>query len=126
MILFQFVLIFSIVLAVVFAIQFLPGDRSLAVKRILAIAFASGAVLAIIFPDALTAFANFFGVGRGTDMLLYLSVIGIMFFSVALLRSKARTDARITELARSIALLESRIELRSQKQRDNFDEEPGK
>lgn len=108
MILFQFVLIIGVVAAVVLAIGFLPGDRSRAVKRLLALLFAIGAILAILFPDALTATAHFFGVGRGADMLLYLSILAMLLFAVATVRAKARSDARVTELARAVALLEAR------------------
>lgn len=109
MILFQFVLILGVIAAVLLTIGFLPGDRSLAVKRLLALLFALGAVLAILFPDALTATAHFFGVGRGADMLLYLSVLAMLLFAIATVRSKARSDARVTELARAVALMEARL-----------------
>lgn len=109
MILFQTLLIFGIVAAALLAVRFLPGDRSLAVKRLLALLFALGAVLAIIFPTVLTRIANLFGIGRGTDLLLYLSVIAMLLFVVAAVRSKARSDARVTELARAVALMEARL-----------------
>lgn len=109
MIFFQFILILGIVSTVVFAVRFLPGDRSLAVKRLFAILFAVGAILAILFPDILTSIANFFGIGRGVDFLFYVFIIAVLLFAVAAVRSKARGDARVTELARAVALMEARI-----------------
>lgn len=109
MILFQFFLILGVIAAALLVTRFLPGDRSLAMKRILALLFAGGAVLAIIFPDALTIIANFFGVGRGVDFLLYLFIIAALLFAAAAVRSKARSDARVTELARAMALMEARL-----------------
>jgi hypothetical protein len=70
---------------------------------------ALAAVLAILFPQLLTVVANFFGIGRGADLLLYVSIIGALLFAVATVRAKARSDARITQLARSVALLEARL-----------------
>lgn len=106
---FQFLLIAAVVLAAALAVKFLPGERSLALKRIFAILFVVVAVLAIIFPNALTAIAHFFGIGRGTDLLLYIFIVMTLLFSVATVRAKARSDARVSELARAVALMEARL-----------------
>lgn len=106
---FQFLLILGIVAVAILAIRFLRGERSLAIKRIFALLAALAAVLAILFPELLTLVANFFGIGRGADLLLYVSIIGAMLFAVATVRAKARSDARVTQLARSIALMEARL-----------------
>ncbi len=109
MFLIQFILIVGVVIATTAAVRFLPGDRSLALKRIIALLFVVAAVLAIIFPDALTTIANFVGVGRGADLLLYILVVMVLLFAVATVRAKARSDARVTDLARAVALLEARL-----------------
>lgn len=106
---FQLLLILGVVLIALFSIRFLRGERSLAIKRILALLAALAAVLAILFPNTLTAIANFFGIGRGADLLLYVSILGGMLFVVAMVRSKARSDARVTRLARAVALMEARL-----------------
>ncbi len=109
MILFQVLLILSIVSAVFLAFRSISGDRALAIKRLLAIIFAFAAIFAILFPAALTSLANFFGIGRGVDLLLYVFIITVILFSLATVRSKARHEARITELARALALMEARL-----------------
>lgn len=109
MTIFQLLLIVGILLAALIATRFLPGDRSLAIKRLFALLFATAAVLAIIFPNVLTTIANFFGIGRGADLLLYLSVLAMLLFAVASVRAKARSDARVTDLARAVALMEARL-----------------
>ena len=109
MTIFQFLLIVGIAAAALLAVRFLPGDRSLALKRIFALLFAVAAILAIIFPQALTFIANFFGIGRGTDLLLYVFIIAALTFGVAVMRAKARSDSRVTELARAVALMEARL-----------------
>ena len=106
---FQLILIAAIVIAAALAVKFLPGERSLALKRIFAILFVAAAVLAILFPSMLTVVASFFGIGRGTDLLLYLFIVAMLIFAVATIRAKARSDARVTNLARSVALLEARL-----------------
>lgn len=105
---FQLLLIAAVVIAAALAVRFLPGERSLALKRIFAILFVAAAVFAILFPNVLTAVANFFGIGRGTDLLLYLFIVAVMIFAVATVRAKARSDARVTDLARAVALIEAR------------------
>lgn len=109
MLFFQFLLIIGVAVAGILAVRFLPGDRSLAIKRILALLFVAAAVLAIIFPDTLTVVANFFGIGRGVDLLLYVFIVAALLFAAATVRAKARTDARVTELARAVALMEARL-----------------
>lgn len=106
---FQFLLIAAVVIAAALAVKFLPGERSLALKRIFAILFVIVAVLAIIFPNTLTAIAHILGVGRGTDLLLYVFIVMTLLFAVATVRAKARSDSRVTELARAVALLEARL-----------------
>lgn len=109
MFVFQFLLIAAIIAAAAFAVKVLPGERSLALKRIFALLFVVAAVLAIIFPNALTAIAHFFGIGRGTDLLLYGFIIMVLVFAVSTIRAKARSDARVTDLARAVALMDARI-----------------
>lgn len=109
MTIFQFLLILGVVAAAILAVRFLPGDRSLALKRIFALLFAAAAVIAILFPTILTVVAKFFGIGRGADLLLYLAIIGGLLFAVSVVRAKARSDARVTQLARAVALIEARL-----------------
>ncbi|MBO1900574.1 DUF2304 domain-containing protein [Leucobacter weissii] len=109
MTLFQFLLILGVAVAALLVLRLLPGERALALKRIFAVLFALAAVLAILFPSALTAVAHFFGIGRGADLLLYVFIIATLLFGVAAVRSKARSDARVTELARAVSLMEARL-----------------
>lgn len=106
---FQLLLIVIVAVAAVFSLRLISGDRSLAIKRLLAILFALVALLAIVFPEALTWAANLLGIGRGTDLLLYMLIIAAMLFAIATVRSRARRDAKITELARAMALMEARL-----------------
>lgn len=110
----QFILIIGVLIAAGLAMKFLPGDRSLALKRIFALGFVVVAVLAILFPSALSAVAQFIGVGRGADLLLYIFVVMTLLFAVATIRAKARSDARVTDLARAVALMDARISERTE------------
>lgn len=107
--LFQALLIVLVLVIAGFALRSLPGEKSLAIKRLSALLVVAAAIVAILFPQVLSAVARFFGVGRGTDLLLYLFVIAGMIFAVMTIRAKARSDARVTELARAVALMEARL-----------------
>ncbi|NTU70905.1 MAG: DUF2304 domain-containing protein [Coriobacteriia bacterium] len=88
-------------------------------KRILLILFVLAAILAVLFPDELTVFANFLGVGRGADLLLYATVAGLV---VALLAVYARfkdVEEKLATLARSMAILESRLAEATSSTRDD-------
>lgn len=114
---FQVLLIAAVITAAALAVRFLPGERSLALKRIFAILFVLAAGSAILFPSMLTVVANFFGIGRGTDLLLYLFIVAMLIFAVATIRAKARSDARVTNLARAVALLDARFSERAEEER---------
>lgn len=105
----QVILILGIVLAAFLLVRNLSGEKSLALKRLFALIGVVLAVLAIIFPHSLTVVANAVGIGRGTDLLLYLFIVGALVFAVSVVRAKARSDARVTRLARAVALMEARL-----------------
>lgn len=109
MTIFQFFLIAAVLFGAFLALRSLRGEKSLALKRVFAMIIAVGGIFAILFPNALTVVAHFFGIGRGTDLLLYGFVIATMVFGIAVLRAKARSDARVTDLARAVALMEARF-----------------
>jgi len=83
------------------------GAKQLAVRRLLIIAFALFAVVAVAFPSITTRAANLVGVGRGTDLLLYATVVVLLGF-LALQEARTKnTEKRTTYLARRIALDEA-------------------
>ena len=82
-----------------------PGAGShLAVRRVLAMLVVIGGSFAVLFPDAVTAVANAVGVGRGTDLVLYVLVMVFLFTSVSLYQRVTTLDEQITELTRHVAL----------------------
>lgn len=63
--------------------------------------------LSVIFPNSLTAIAEFFGVDRGTDLLLYFMVVAFMLVVVILFRRISELEQRHVSLVRRIALAET-------------------
>ena len=83
------------------------GARHQAVRRLMLAGFVVVAVLAILFPRLLTQVAQFLGVGRGADLLLYGLVVFFFGYVAASYRRARQTDQQITTLARELALREA-------------------
>ncbi|MDR2252476.1 MAG: DUF2304 domain-containing protein [Bifidobacteriaceae bacterium] len=83
------------------------GARRQALRRLGLILFAVLAVVSILEPDWLTWAAQKINVGRGADLLLYTLIV--VFFSYVATRHvrDARTQDKITALARRVALIEA-------------------
>ena len=93
-------IILSLLAATVGSIAF----HSRLAYRLLAVLFFLAAVLFIIFPDTTTEIAHFFGVGRGTDLLLYLVIFaGIHSFLLLFIRLR-RLERKLTTVIRALAI----------------------
>lgn len=105
-----FIIQLLLVLGIVVIIGWLfmkRGAKQLAVRRLLIIAFAVFALIAVLFPALLTYVANLVGVGRGADLLLYATVLVLLgFLALQEARTKA-AEKRTTYLARRLAIDEA-------------------
>lgn len=102
----QIVLILATVAIVV---RFLSGvgQRSQAVRRVALLGFGVLAVASILFPETWTMAAQLIGVGRGTDLILYMLVVAFFSFMATTFKRSRDADIRYTKLARRIALDEA-------------------
>jgi len=83
--------------------------RTRLVYRLLGILLLLTAVTLVLFPDATTALAHLLGVGRGTDLLLYFSLIAGMY-AVLLLYLRIRDlERKITEQVRATAVRDAQF-----------------
>lgn len=62
----------------------------------------------IAFPDVTTEVARALGVGRGTDLLLYLWIVTGCFAGLLLYARIRRVERKVTLLTREIALRDAR------------------
>jgi hypothetical protein len=67
-----------------------------------------GAV-AVLFPALVTEVANAVGVGRGTDLLLYVLCVTFLLVTIAQNTRMSQLRDRMVELARKQALLEAEL-----------------
>lgn len=89
-------------------------SRSNAFKKVLLVGFVIAAVVAVLFPESLTAFARFVGVGRGTDLLVY-ALAQVAAFQMFNTYAKDKDNQRqIVHLARRIAILEAAVDKRKE------------
>ena len=81
------------------------GARHQAMQRIMLLLFMVAAASSVFFPQIWTYAARLVGVGRGADLLLYITVLAFLGFIATTYRRFRRTENDITELARKVALL---------------------
>ncbi|WP_051867014.1 DUF2304 domain-containing protein [Corynebacterium atypicum] len=78
--------------------------RAKADAKLFFLVFFLVAIWAVLRPDDLTVVANWVGVSRGTDLLLYGLVVAFMFTTVSAWVRFRETELRYARLARAIAL----------------------
>ncbi len=68
------------------------------------------AIGAVIFPDIVSYAAGLVGVGRGTDLLLYLSILAFLSYALNNYVGRQKDKDALFRLARKMALLEAKID----------------
>ena len=69
----------------------------------------TAAATVIIYPKSTMIVAHFLGIGRGTDLVLYLSVILILYLLIKVYVRLEQVDREITQIVRAIALREANL-----------------
>ncbi|CAN3981168.1 DUF2304 domain-containing protein [Kitasatospora purpeofusca] len=73
-------------------------------KRMAFFAFVVANVYAVLRPQDVTWIANKLGVGRGTDLVLYLLVVGMAFMTLNTFMRFRSLEKKLTDLARTVAV----------------------
>lgn len=100
-------LILTAGLAVLLAYTFVQRSAPRVVKPLMVVILGVG-VYFVWFPDQTTLLAGWMGVGRGTDLLMYLWILATLGVALNLSFKIRSTRREITELARAVALLTAR------------------
>jgi hypothetical protein len=103
----QIVLVLAVIIGALALMRGAGNARHQAVRRILLVLFAGVAALSVFFPGLLTRVANLLGIGRGTDLVLYGLIVCFLIFMASSYHRTRQLEARITKLARRIALDEA-------------------
>ena len=107
---FKVVLMLGIAGAALLLLRGYAGARHQAIRRLLLIAFVVLAGASLLVPQLWTSAAELLGVGRGTDLLLYLTIVTFLgFVATSYLRFRD-LQRQITAMARRLALDEAAAE----------------
>lgn len=71
-----------------------------------------GSLFFVLNPMATTRLANFLGVGRGTDLLIYVTFIFLVFIFISTLVGFRKLENTLTELAREQAISAAEAEVK--------------
>jgi len=100
------ILILAFLLFIIIHILSLKGLTS---TRILFISLLGTGVLFVLMPDLTTKIANAIGIGRGTDLIIYLFVIFNLYQFIFMLAEQNRLLKMVTVMGREIALLKAQV-----------------
>lgn len=103
----QLLLFCAVVVGTLTLMRGAGNARHQAVRRVLLTFFALAAALSVFFPAMLTLLANLLGIGRGTDLVLYALIVFFMIYMATSSQRSRQLEARLTKLARRIALDEA-------------------
>jgi len=106
----QLILIAVLIAIAVYLIRSQPSARHLALRRLTVFGALVAGIIVVLAPGWLTWVANLLGVGRGTDLLVYISIVAFMLYAVADYKKSVVLSRTNTELARSVTLAEARLE----------------
>lgn len=100
----QILLLLAMVALVVYFVSNRRKARAKAGVKLGFVVFLVLCLWAIVRPDDLTVIANWIGVSRGTDLLLYLLVLAFIFTTVSSYIRFREQELRYARLARAVAL----------------------
>ena len=83
---------------------YLTALSSRLVSRLALMGLLGAGVVFVINPDLTTRIAHSVGVGRGTDLLLYLFCLGSVTVFLKLYKKNRAVEEKLTEVARQVAL----------------------
>lgn len=83
--------------------------RTVLFDRIIYLLVAAGGLALVIRPALTTEIAQFFGIGRGTDFLLYTLVMLSLFRDVGTASELRLIERRLTLIVRRLALETARV-----------------
>jgi hypothetical protein len=83
-----------------------------AIRRLALLVLVPVGVVAVAFPDTTTWAAHLVGVGRGTDLVLYVFVMTFLFTTLATYQRLHHVERQLVELTRELALQSDRDPVR--------------
>ena len=107
MTLIKLLLILAVIGLLILLLRSHGTTRGGAYAKIGMVVFLAFAVYAVVRPEDVSWVAALLGVGRGTDLVLYLLVVGFGFFAISTYLRFKELELRYARLARAVALLDA-------------------
>lgn len=89
---------------IIFFLLFSHRYVNILFERIITILITIAAIFLVLSPESATAIAHLVGIGRGSDMIIYLFMIYSWFWFNTTTNKMRASDRVITELVRKIAI----------------------
>jgi hypothetical protein len=105
----QIVLLVALFFISLYLLKAKPSVRSQAIRRLVLVGAVVVGIVLVLVPDLLFMTASAIGIARGTDFLLYMFLIAMLFYIVHQYRRMLWFDKVNTDLAREIALLRHEV-----------------
>ncbi|MGH3512804.1 MAG: DUF2304 domain-containing protein [Pseudonocardiaceae bacterium] len=105
----QVLLVLAALGALVYFVRLAHNVHIRASKRIAFFAFIVVNIYAVLRPDDMTWTAQQIGVGRGTDLVVYLLVVAFVFGMLNTYLRQREISNHLTDLARTVALRDAEL-----------------
>ncbi|MGH3837492.1 MAG: DUF2304 domain-containing protein [Pseudonocardiaceae bacterium] len=105
----QIILVLAALGALFYFVRQAHNVRIRASKRIAFFAFIVVNIYAVLRPDHTTWIAQQIGIGRGTDLVLYLLVVAFVFGMLNTYLRQREISNHLTDLARTVALRDAEL-----------------
>lgn len=99
-----------VVVALVLALSAVVGRNThgaRAGRKLALILLGLAMIVTVFMPDVTTTVANFLGVGRGADLLLYVTVLAFVLYVMNAYVRGQRDREVVTRLARQVAIIQA-------------------
>lgn len=106
----QILLIVALLGVAVYLMRARVTARHLAIRRGLVLFALLAGIVIVLAPGLLTRLAHLLGIGRGTDLLLYLAIIAGLLYVVTDYKRSLQQGRATIELARDLTLTRAKLE----------------
>ena len=106
----QLVFVISGVIIFILALDISRRQKFNALHFLVFLSVGAGLLVFTFFPGILDVIGRIFWLPRGADLLVYVSIIFLMYFVLLLLAKTEKNREDITRLVREVAILESKID----------------
>ena len=105
----QAMLIVSVLALLVYLLRSRRSARSKAWVKVGYVLFVIAGIYAILRPNDTTVVANWVGVDRGTDLMLYVLIVAFVFTTLSAYMRFKDLELKYARLARAVALQTARV-----------------